>query len=41
MDLPVELRSPIKGLISIKNKDEKWFLRCHVRHVNPSNEHPG
>ena len=23
MDLPVELRSPRKGLINIKNKDEK------------------
>ena len=26
IDLPVELRSPRKGLISIKNKDEKCFL---------------
>ena len=25
MDLPVELRSPRKGLINIKNKDEKCF----------------
>ena len=37
MDLPVDLRSPRKGLINIKNKDQK---RCHVRHVNPSKEHP-
>ena len=36
MDLPVELRSPKKGLINIKNKDEKCFLWCHVRHINPS-----
>ena len=40
IDLPVELRSPSKGLINIKNKDKKRFLQCHVRHINPSNEHP-
>ena len=40
MDLPVELRSPRKGLINIKNKDEKCFLWCYVRHINPSKEHP-
>ena len=40
MDLPVELRSPRKGLINIKNKNEKYFLWCHVRHINPSKEHP-
>ena len=40
MDLPVELESPRKGLISIKNRDQKCFLWCHVRHVNPSKEHP-
>ena len=39
MDLPVELRSPGKGLINIKNKDQKYFLWCHVRHINPSKEH--
>ena len=32
--LPVELRSPRKGLIIIKNKDQKCFLWCHVRHIN-------
>ena len=40
MDLPVELKSPRKELINIKNKDKKCFLWCHVRHINPSNEHP-
>ena len=39
MDLSVELRSPRKGLINIKNKDQN-FLWCHVRHINPSKEHP-
>ena len=37
--LPVELGSPRKGLINIKNKDQKCFLWCHVRHINPLKEH--
>ena len=28
VDLPIELRGQKKGLINIKNKDEKWFLSC-------------
>ena len=40
MNLPVELRNPRKGLINIKNKDQKCFLWCHVRHINPSKEPP-
>ena len=36
IDLPVELRSPGKGLINIKNKNQKCFLWCHVIHINPS-----
>ena len=40
MDLSVHLRSPRKGLINIKNKDKKCFFSCHVRHINPSKEHP-
>ena len=40
VDLPVELKNPRKGLINIKNKDKKYFVWCHVRHINPSNEHP-
>ena len=39
-NLPVKLKSPRKGLISIKNKDQKGFLWRHVRHINPSKEHP-
>ena len=38
MDLPVELRNPRNGLINIKNKNKKGFLRCQVRHINPSKE---
>ena len=40
MNLPVELKSPRKGPINITNKDQKCFLWCHVRHINPSKEHP-
>ena len=30
----------MKGLINIKNKDDKCFKRCHVRFINPINIHP-
>ena len=39
IDLPIELKHPRKGLINIKNNDQKCFLWCHVRHINPLNEH--
>ena len=38
--LPVELKSPKKGLSKIKNNDQKCFLWCHVRHVNLVEIHP-
>ena len=41
MNLPVQLRSPRKGLINIKNKYQKCLLWFHVRHINPSKEYPG
>ena len=40
INLPVVPRSARKGLIDIKSKDQKCFLWCHVRHINPSKEHP-
>ena len=40
MELPTELRNPKKGLINIKNKDDKCFRWCHIRHLNPQTEHP-
>ena len=40
VELPVTLRSPRKGLINIKNKDQKCFLWCHVRHINHVKAHP-
>ena len=39
IDLPIQLSNPRKGLINIKNNDQKCFLWCHVRHINPVNEH--
>ena len=33
--LPVKLRNEMKGLININNNDNKSFLCCHVRHLNP------
>ena len=41
IDLPIELKHPRKGLINIKDNDQKCFLWCHVRYINPVNEHPG
>ena len=38
--MPIELKHPRKGLINIKNNDQKCFLWCHVRHINPLKEHP-
>ena len=40
IDLPIELKNPRKGQINIKNEDKECFLLCHVRHINPLNEHP-
>ena len=38
--LSAELESSKKGLIIIKNKDQKYFLWCHVKHINPVKIHP-
>ena len=40
IELPTELRNPKKGLINIKNKDDKCFRWCHIRHLNPQTDHP-
>ena len=37
--MPIELKHPRKGLINIKNNNQKCFLWCHVRHINPLKEH--
>ena len=38
--LPDKSKSPKKDLINIKNNDQKCFLWCHVRHINPVKIHP-
>ena len=40
LKLSAELRSSKKGLINIKNKDEKYFLWCLVSHINAVEIHP-
>ena len=37
--MPIELKHSTKGVINIKKKDQKYFLRCHVRRINPSKHH--
>ena len=38
--LPKELQNSMKGLINLQNEDEKGFLWCHVRHLNPQKKYP-
>ena len=38
--LPHELRNSAKGLINIKNNDNKCFMWCHIRYLNPQNKDP-
>ena len=37
--LPDKLNHPKKGLINIRNDDNRCFLWCHVRHLNPVDDH--
>ena len=40
IELPNKLKNSMKGLINFKNNDNKCFLRCHIRHLNPLKIHP-
>ena len=40
LPLPEELRHHKKGLINLKNEDNKCFLWCLVRHLNPQKKDP-
>ena len=40
IELSHKLRNSKKGLIDIKNNDNKCFLWCHIRHLNPLKIHP-
>ena len=38
--LPDKLKNSMKGLINIKNNENKCFLWCHIRHLNLVKTHP-
>ena len=40
IELPVKLKHLMKGLINIKNNDNKCFLWCNIRHLNLLKIHP-
>ena len=40
IELPSGLKNPMKDLINIKNNDNKYFLWCHIRHLNLVKTHP-
>ena len=40
VELPDKLKNPMKGLINIKNNDNKCVLWCHIRHLNLVKTHP-
>ena len=40
IELPDKLKTPMKGRINIKNSDNKCFIRCHIKHLNPLKVHP-
>ena len=40
IELPDGLKNPMKGLINIKNNDNKYFLWCHIRYLNLVKTHP-
>ena len=40
IELPNELKHSRKGLINIKNNNNKCFLWCHVRHLNLVDKNP-
>ena len=40
INLPEELRHPMKTLVNPKNEDNRCFLWCHNRYLNPLKVHP-
>ena len=38
--LPKELNNSMTGLINIKDKDLKYFMRCHIKLINPTDSDP-
>ena len=40
IELPGRLRNSMKGLININKNDNKCFLWCNIKHLNPLKTHP-
>ena len=40
IELPDGLKNSMKGLIHIRNNDNKCFLWCHIIHLNLAKKHP-
>ena len=40
IELPCELENSVKDLINIKNNNNRCFLLCHIRHLNPLKSPP-
>ena len=40
IDLPNKLKNSMKGLVNIKNNDNKCFLWWHIRYLHPLKTHP-
>ena len=40
IELPNKLKNSIKGLVNINKNDNKCFLWCHIKHLNPLKAHP-
>ena len=40
IQLPNKLKNSMKGPINIKNNNNKYFLCCHIRYLNPLEIHP-
>ena len=40
IELPDELKNSRKGLIDIQNDNNKYFLWCHIRHLNLIDKNP-
>ena len=39
IELPDKMKNPMKGSINIKSNDNKYFLWCHIRHLNLVKRH--
>ena len=37
---PLFLKNSSKGLINLQNEDDKCFMWCHIRHLNPQAKNP-